>query len=267
MKKYLSVFASSTGLLFLLPCLAGILFLSVQGLFGGIRFMCQLLALACGYWVVLYSAILVSKKKGVFGLVGKVALWLLIFAVLLLTILFFTVEGFIFAHGDGDDDIPSSAKVLLVLGCQVKGETPSEMLLYRIEAAYDYMSLHPDTKAVLCGGQGNGENISEAECMYRELISRGISADRLFCEDRSVDTHENVNFAAEIIREYLPNTEDVIVVTNGFHILRGKLLCESVGLNAYGVAGRMPSNPILCLNYYLREFAGVFFMYVDRIFA
>ena len=249
-----------------LPFVFGLAALLLQGVIPGCRFLCQLLALACGYWIVTCVIYHLSRGKGSRKLLFKILFWMLIGAVALLAILFFTVEILIFSHSDGDAQIPPSARVLIVLGCQVKGETPSEMLTYRIDAAYHYMSAHPDTVAVLCGGQGNGETITEAECMFRELISRGISSDRLFLEDQSTDTAENVGFASQIVRE-LGYGDEVIVVSSGFHLLRGKLLCDAVGLKAYGVAGEMPRNPILCLNFYLREFASIFFMYADRIFA
>ena len=54
-------------------------------------------------------------------------------------------------------------ETVLVLGCSVKGERPSRMLRQRIEAATEYLEKNPDSKAVLSGGQGPDEKISEAE--------------------------------------------------------------------------------------------------------
>lgn len=59
-------------------------------------------------------------------------------------------------------------ETVLVLGCSVKGERPSRMLRQRIEAATEYLEKNPDSKAVLSGGQGPDEKISEAECMRRD---------------------------------------------------------------------------------------------------
>ena len=53
-------------------------------------------------------------------------------------------------------------ETVLVLGCSVKGERPSRMLRQRIEAATEYLEKNPDSKAVLSGGQGPDEKISEA---------------------------------------------------------------------------------------------------------
>lgn len=250
-----------------IPFVFGLMALLLQGAIPGCRFLCQLFSLCCGYWIITCVIYSFSKTKKPWGIIFKVLFWVFVGAVLLLAILFFTVEGLIFSHSDGDEPIPATARVLLVLGCQVEGEAPSKMLANRIDAACAYLSDHPDAVAILCGGQGGGENISEAECMYRVLISRGIDANRLICENRSIDTEENIAFAAEILRRDFAHIDEVIVVSNGFHLFRAKLLCAELGLKAYGIAGEMPNNPVLNFNFYLREFAGIFFMYADRIFA
>ena len=82
------------------------------------------------------------------------------------------------------------AGTVIVLGCQVRGQTPSLLLSYRIRAAADYLNEHPETKVIVSGGQGSGENISEAECMRRALIARGVAEDRILLEDRSRTTLE-----------------------------------------------------------------------------
>ncbi|MCI8889140.1 MAG: YdcF family protein, partial [Hungatella sp.] len=47
-------------------------------------------------------------------------------------------------------------------------------------------------RAILSGGQGKGEDITEAEAMYRYLKARGIDAGRLIREKESVSTWENL---------------------------------------------------------------------------
>lgn len=61
----------------------------------------------------------------------------------------------------------------VVLGCSVKGERPSRVLNERLCAAYEYLNRNPKAVCVLSGGQGDGEEISEAECMYRYLSRAG----------------------------------------------------------------------------------------------
>ena len=67
---------------------------------------------------------------------------------------------------------PKDETVMIVLGCGVNGDRPSLMLTERLDAACDYLNTHEEVVCILSGGQGKGENISEAECMYRYLTEK-----------------------------------------------------------------------------------------------
>lgn len=126
---------------------------------------------------------------------------------------------------------------LIVLGCQVRGQVPSLLLRYRIEAAADYLTANPASVAILSGGQGNGEDISEAACMYQTLIAAGIDPARLYLEDQSSSTQENLRFSKALMeREGL--TGPVAIVSNDFHIYRALRMAEDIGLDAEGLAAK-----------------------------
>ena len=128
-------------------------------------------------------------------------------------------------------------ETVIVLGCQVRGETPSLMLRYRIEAAEQYLLEHPDAVAILSGGQGAGERISEAECMARALRKKGIDSARLYREEASSVTLENLRFSMELMeREGL--SSPVVLVSNDFHIYRALKMAEDLGLPAQGLAAK-----------------------------
>ena len=150
---------------------------------------------------------------------------------------------------------PEDASVtVLVLGCQVRGTVPSKSMRQRIAAAEAYLLAHPDAVCILSGGQGEDEDISEAECMYRELTARGIAAERLYREDRSTSTRENFAFSQEIIRKN-GLSETVAVVTNEYHQYRAGLIAGELGLQTYAVSA--PSDFGLLPTYWTREFCGI----------
>ena len=95
----------------------------------------------------------------------------------------------------------TNQKTLIVLGCRVKGDVPSLALQKRADAAYFYLLKNPDCVAILSGGQGKDENISEAACLKKLLTDRGIAQSRLFCEELSTSTDENIRFSKKIIDE------------------------------------------------------------------
>ncbi|MCD7909341.1 MAG: YdcF family protein, partial [Clostridium sp.] len=67
----------------------------------------------------------------------------------------------------------------VVLGAAVKGDTPGQALRGRIEAAARYLKENPRTTAIVSGGKGPGEDITEAECMERELVRLGVPPERI----------------------------------------------------------------------------------------
>lgn len=146
------------------------------------------------------------------------------------------------------------AEYLIVLGAQVKGTVPSRALTRRLEKAAEYLEEHPKTGAFLSGGQGDGEEISEALCMYRYLTAHGIDESRLIMEDRSTTTLENLQFCAELFEEHGVTKESRIgILTNNFHVYRALKLAGHQGYrNIFGVAAR--SDARLQVHYMVREF-------------
>ena len=133
------------------------------------------------------------------------------------------------------------------------------MLRLRLDAAEEFLKENPDTKAILSGGQGPGEDITEALCMYRELVKRGISEDRLYMEDRSTSTRENIAFSKEIIEKEGLNTK-VAVVSNNFHLYRASISVKNAGLEFFSVSAFSPY-PLLG-TYVMREFMGILAQWV-----
>lgn len=126
---------------------------------------------------------------------------------------------------------------VLVLGCQVRGTAPSLLLGYRIQAAADYLNANPEAVAILSGGRGSGEDITEAACMYNSLTAKGIDPARLYLEEQSGVTLENLRFSLELMeREGLSGP--VVIVSNGFHLYRAMKMAEDLGLEAQGLAAR-----------------------------
>ena len=151
---------------------------------------------------------------------------------------------------------------IIVLGAGVRGTVPSMSLQERIDAAYNYLVEHPDTIAVLSGGQGPGEDITEAACMYRELTQMGIDSKRLLLEEASTSTIENLMFSLNVIEEHTGSRPRTIgIVSSEYHLFRAGLFAKQLGLESFGIPART-SWFALRLNYYLREIVAVWKFYV-----
>lgn len=154
---------------------------------------------------------------------------------------------------------PKGHETLVVLGCRVYGEVPSLSLRERLEAAYEYLEAHPEAYCVVSGGQGDGENISEAECMYRYLTERGIDGERIFKEDASTTTRENLEFSLNLIKEKdLP--QEIAIVTSEYHQYRASLVAKELGLENTAVCGKTAK--WLLPTFYIRELYGILYQWV-----
>ena len=135
--------------------------------------------------------------------------------------------------------IQENLDYIIVLGAHVNGTRLSKALLERARRALEYLEKNPETKAVLSGGQGEGESISEAQAMSIYLQEHGISSDRLIMEDRSTNTKENLDFSLEKIGTL---EASVGVVTNHFHVFRGVAIGKKCGCkNIYPIPSRYRS--------------------------
>lgn len=124
---------------------------------------------------------------------------------------------------------PAENATAVVLGAQVKSYGPSVMLQGRIDAGEEYLNSMPDADAVLSGGQGSDEPMSEAEAIYIVLEDAGIDSRRLYKEDKSTNTTENLKYSMEVIKENNLNS-DIAVVTDGFHQLRVRIIAHQLGI-------------------------------------
>lgn len=135
-------------------------------------------------------------------------------------------------------DTPADATVI-VLGCLIEDDRPSDLMVQRLTAALEYLKQHPDSVCVVSGGQGADERYTEASVMRKWLLENGVSAERIYVEDQSVNTRENLQFSANIIAKSGLNSQ-VAIATDDFHQFRSQHLARQAGLNPVACASRTP---------------------------
>lgn len=167
-----------------------------------------------------------------------------------------------------------SADYVIVLGYPVRDGEVSKTLEYRLDKAYEYAKVHPNTVFILSGGKNGEGEISEAQVMYDYLKKRGVPDYQMIKEEASTSTYENLVYSKKIIdereknrREWIRNlmsrsgylsppdeevTIRVGIVTSNFHVLRAKGIARYIGIeNVYGIAAK--SDPVLFLHLCVRE--------------
>lgn len=184
---------------------------------------------------------------------GKWCRWMFSVSCGLVISLLVSLETNVLMNRGGMPAIPADA--VIVLGAGVNGTEPSLSLRTRLDAALDYLEENPDVPVVLTGGQGYGEEITEAQCMYDYLTTRGVTSERILLEEQATSTAENFAFSKPLlaVEGIDVETDLVAVVTNDFHIYRAGLIAAREGYAlTFGVPAELPWLH-LEINYCVRE--------------
>lgn len=141
---------------------------------------------------------------------------------------------------------------VIVLGSRIYGDQPSLMLRRRLDKAAGYLALNPDAVCIVSGGQGPDEDYSEAYVMRRYLVGIGVDPGRVFLEDQSTNTRQNLRYS----RALMDGGDAAVIVTDSFHQLRASVFAASEGLTTtYNISSLTPWG--LMPSYWLREILGV----------
>ena len=183
------------------------------------------IALACIVLPVLFCIFFGKYSAEHFPRVFETLKWIYISLGLIYSVSFFAFSAYVMSPVQSTDE----ADVFIVFGCKTFGYTPSYALKNRLDKAYDLLEKNPDAVAILSGGQGEDETVSEAESMRAYLEAKGISADRLIIEDKSTSTKENIEFSMKILKEKGLENKKISAVSNDFHIKRIMKLIKEQG--------------------------------------
>lgn len=158
----------------------------------------------------------------------------------------------------------SGADAIIVLGCGLRGQNITLTLRARLDKAYEYAMENPGAIIVVTGGQGPGEDVTEAFAMQRYLISRGIAENRILTEDASTNTKENMLLSKPVLDSYFNRSKySSVVVTSNFHMLRSLEYAKIMELDAQGLSSNTPF--YLVPSYYIREYLALIKLYVFRM--
>jgi uncharacterized SAM-binding protein YcdF (DUF218 family) len=127
------------------------------------------------------------------------------------------------------DQIKGNPRIMVILGCQVKPWGPSILLQDRLDKALEYLEDNPDLVVVVSGGQGPDEPVPEAQAMAEYLVEHGVSKEQIILEDQSYNTMQNLSRSVMLLEKLgYDDQEGVVVVSNGFHLTRVRMLWARV---------------------------------------
>ncbi|MEG1457605.1 MAG: YdcF family protein, partial [Bacilli bacterium] len=186
-----------------------------------------------GIMLVICGTIEIKFKINLWSMIPKILrnIITILFGIGLL--IFIGIEGIIIYEGHHKEI--GKTDYLMVLGAGIKGEEIGTTLRYRLDTAIEFNEINPDIKIIVSGGQGQGEDVTEAYAMKKYLIEHGINENLIITEDKSTNTYENFMFTKNILeKENINDDYKITVVTNNFHMYRAKYLGEQVGFECLG---------------------------------
>ncbi|HNX14054.1 MAG TPA: ElyC/SanA/YdcF family protein [Oscillospiraceae bacterium] len=139
---------------------------------------------------------------------------------------------------------------VIVMGGGIEGDRPQLLLQYRLNAAVEFLNVHPGITCIVSGGEDSNSDRTEADVMKQYLVEKGIAASRVLMEDKSTDSHENLNLSAEILKINGFGNK-VVIITDRFHQYRSALYAKHAGLDSTPYCSGSPY--LLQQSFWIRE--------------
>ena len=124
----------------------------------------------------------------------------------------------------------NTADCIMVLGCGVKGGEPSPMLKDRLDTAIELYKSGVAPKILMSGDHGK-EFYNEVGVMKLYAMKNGVPSNDVFMDHAGFSTYESLYRAKEVF-----GCNNLIAVTQMYHLYRTVFLGKSLGLNVKGAS-------------------------------
>jgi len=124
-------------------------------------------------------------------------------------------------------DTRKPAHAIVVLGAAQYDGRPSPVLRARVDHAILLWRRGLAPVLIVTGGRGQGDTTTEAAVERRYAIAHGVPASAILLEPESRSTSESLRNVASMLT---PETREVILVSDPFHMLRLSILARRFGL-------------------------------------
>ena len=124
----------------------------------------------------------------------------------------------------------SDVDCIMVLGCGVRGDSPTPLLADRLQRGVEVYELGSSPKILMSGDHGQ-DNYDEVNVMKQYALDAGISETDIFMDHAGFSTYESMYRAKEIF-----GINKMIIVTQKYHLSRAVYIANKLGIEAYGVA-------------------------------
>lgn len=119
---------------------------------------------------------------------------------------------------------------IIVLGCQVKKDTPSDMLYDRIITGVELYRLGT-SETLFMSGDSRTKHYDEVGVMKRVACENGVPEAAVDCDGYGLSTYDSIYRAAKLY-----GYKKIVIVTQEYHLYRAVYIAKKMGLEAYGVS-------------------------------
>lgn len=129
------------------------------------------------------------------------------------------------------EDLPFSGDAVLVLGAKVYPDSNrmSDVLKDRVDTGLEVYRAGKANKILVSGDNGQ-EEYDEVNVMKNYLVEKDVAHEDLFMDHAGFDTYDSVFRAKNIF-----GINDLIIVTQEFHLPRALYIARSMDINVCGV--------------------------------
>jgi len=147
---------------------------------------------------------------------------------LLIVVAFYLICNALVIYNYGSTDEKIKSDVIIVLGAETDENGVSPVYAERLNHGIWLYKNGYANHIIVTGGKAENMKFSDAYQAKQYVISKGISEDAVFMEEKSEITQENIRYAKEIMVENKWRTS--IIVSDPLHMKRSVLMAEDYGL-------------------------------------
>lgn len=147
---------------------------------------------------------------------------------------------------------------IVVMGAAQFDGRPSDVLRARLDTTLAVWEDGVAPVIIVTGGKMPGDRFTESESSRDYLVDHGVPEEAILLESEGRTTESSIERMGLIARDH--GIKRVLIVSDGFHLFRSKLIAKRNGLDAFGIPVKEgPIDPwsTLELRYVARESAAV----------
>jgi len=130
----------------------------------------------------------------------------------------------------GRSDSAEPVDAIVVLGAAQYDGRPSPQLEARLDHAYTLYDEGVAPIVMVTGGKLPDDRFTEAEASRRYLVDRGVPESAIMMETTGATTYESLESASVVLLGQ--GLDDVVLVSDPFHLKRSDLIADGLGLDA-----------------------------------